>query len=252
MQKTYVMEPHISHLRKGKGCSSTDAPLRALTAEGQHQLLAEAFLMCLDNAGKSGAGQRAYSVDEPVKTIPVKANQTLAEPSLEPVKTGARFSLETLEDCVRKAAPKGVDTSRVIALLEPLLAELKKVGRVDVKPWVYVYYGSGAVGADIDTPVPTIRTKEGTAVCYPVLEFDGQFMLLDVLYRMLTVKELQRAQGFSEDFVWPEGITKSDIVKAIGNSVSSGVAEALTLAWYSQNEDISSFFPEDDNYAQAA
>lgn len=30
--------------------------------------------------------------------------------------------------------------------------------------------------------------------------------------------------------------------EAIGNSVSCGVAEALTLAWYSQNEDISSFF----------
>jgi glycosyltransferase A (GT-A) superfamily protein (DUF2064 family) len=38
------------------------------------------------------------------------------------------------------------------------------------------------------------------------------------------------------------GITKTDIVKAIGNSVSCGVAEALVLAWYSQNEDISGFF----------
>lgn len=238
----HLVEPFISHLRSD---GNTGEPLRALTASGQHQLLAEAFLLCLDNAGKNGAGQRAYSVDEPVKTIPVKANQTLAQASLEPVKTGARFTLATLEDCVRKVAPKGADTSRVIALLEPLMTELKKAGRIDIRPWVYVYYGSGAVGADIDTPMPTIRCKEGSAVCYPVLEFDGQFLLLDVLYRMLTVRELQRAQGFSEEFVWPEGITKSDIVKAIGNSVSSGVAEALTLAWYSQNEDISHFFTND-------
>jgi len=122
------------------------------------------------------------------------------------------------------------------------MAELQKIGRADVKPWVYVYYSNGAVGADIDTPVPTVRCKEGTAICYPVLEFDGEFMLLDVLYRMLTVKELQRAQGFPDDFIWPVGISKTDIVKAIGNSVSCGVAEALTLAWYSQNEDISGFF----------
>ncbi len=98
------------------------------------------------------------------------------------------------------------------------------------------------MGAAIDTPAPTIRTKEGTAVCYPVLEFDGEFILLDVLYRMLTPLELQRAQGFKDDFVWPPGITKTDMVKAIGNSVSRGVAEALTLAFYGQEEDISKYY----------
>lgn len=249
MQTQYVMEPHISHLRNGNGSSGVDVPLRTLTAAGQHQLLTEAFLLVLDNAGKGGAGQRAYSVDEPVKTIPVKANQTLADATLEPLQTGVKFTLETLEGAVHKAAPAGVDVGRVIALLEPLLVELKKVGRADIRPWVYVYYSNGAVGADIDTPVPTVRCKEGTAVCYPVLEFDGQFMLLDVLYRMLSVKELQRAQGFPDSFLWPHGITKTDIVKAIGNSVSCGVAEALVLAWYSQNEDISGFF---ETAAQAA
>ncbi len=59
---------------------------------------------------------------------------------------------------------------------------------------------------------------------------------------MLTVKELQKAQGFKEDFVWPKGITKTDIVKAIGNSVSRGVAEALTLAYYTQNENIDAYY----------
>jgi DNA (cytosine-5)-methyltransferase 1 len=245
-QKQYVLEPHISHLRNGNGASSVDEPARTLTAAGQHQLLAEAFLLVLDNAGKHGNGQRAFSVDEPVKTIPVKANQTLAEPSLEPMPSGVKFSLETLEDAIHKVAPAGIDVSRVLALLEPLMVELKKAGRVDIRPWVYVYYSSGSVGSDIDTPVPTIRCKEGTAICYPVLEFDGEFMLLDILYRMLTVKELQRAQGFPDGLIWPEGITKTDIVKAIGNSVSCGVAEALVLAWHSQDEDISGFFEEQE------
>ncbi len=251
MPKQYVMEPRFTlpmftaQLRGTGRATPLDKPLHALSAQGQHELLAEAFLLVLDNAGKNGAGQRAYSTKEPVKTIPVKANQTLAEPSLTPVKSGVRFTLETLEDAIHKVAPTGVDVRQVVGLLVPLMEELRKIGRADVKPWVYVYYGSGAVGADINTPMPTIRTKEGSAVCYPVLEFDGQFLLLDVLYRMLTVKELQRAQGFPDDFVWPPGITQSDMVKAIGNSVSCGVAEALTLAVYSQSEDISAFFPEE-------
>ena len=245
MQTQYVMQPFISPLRSGSnGNHNTDEPVRALTASGQHQLLAEAFLLVLDNAGKNGKNQRAYSADEPVKTVPVKANQTLAEPSLSPLPSGVRFSLETLEDAVREVAPAGIDIGRVLALFEPLMEELKKAGRVDIRPWVYVYYSNGSVGCDIDTPVPTVRCKEATAICYPVLEFDGEFLLLDILYRMLSVKELQRAQGFPPDFVWPEGVTKTEIVKAIGNSVSCGVAEALTLAWLSQNEDISGFFED--------
>ena len=238
----HLTEPCIVQLYGTGRAVSVDKPVRTLPASGQHQLLVEAFLQVMDNAGKNGAGQRAYSVDEPIKTIPVKGNQTLAEPVLSDLPTGVRFTIETLEGAVRKVAPTGIDVSQVLGLLEPLMVELKKIGRVDVKPWVYVYYSNGAVGADIDTPVPTVRCKEGTSICYPVLEFDGQFMLLDVLYRMLTVRELQRAQGFSPDFIWPAGISKTDIVKAIGNSVSCGVAEALTLAWYSQNEDISGFF----------
>ena len=251
IQKQYVLEPHISHLRNGDASTSVNDPCRALTAAGQHQLLAEAFLLVLDNAGKDGANQRTFSVDEPVKTIPVKGNQTIADPILTPLRpaTGAALDLATLEDAVHKVTPDGVDSSRVIALLEPLMDQFKAAGRGDIRPWIYVYYSNGAVGADIDTPVPTVRCKEGTAVCYPVLEFDGEFMLLDVLYRMLSVKELQRAQGFPDDFVWPEGVSKTDIVKAIGNSVSCGVAEALTLAWYSQNEDISGFFEKVEDAA---
>ena len=244
-QKQYVLEPHISHLRGGNGSSGVDEPTRAVTAGGQHQLLAEAFLMVLDNAGRGGANQRAFATTEPLKTIPVKANHTLAEPVVSRVDSGVRFGLETLEDAIRELAPSGVDASRAIALLEPLMEELRKHGKVEVRPWIYVYYSNGSVGSDIDRPVPTMRCKEAAAICYPVLEFDGEFLLLDILYRMLSVKELLRAQGFPDDFKWPEGITKTDIVKAIGNSVSCGVAEAITLAWYSQDEDISRFFEDE-------
>ena len=196
MQKQYVMEPCIAHLRGTGTATGVNQPVHTVTGGGNHMLLAEAFLQVMDNAGKGGAGQRAFSADEPLKTIPVKANHTLVEPVATKVDRGIRFSLETLEDAVAKVAPAGVDISRVMGLMEPLMEELRKAGRADIRPWIYVYYSNGAVGADIDTPVPTLRCKEGTAVCYPVLEFDGEFMLLDILYRMLTVRELQRAQGF--------------------------------------------------------
>lgn len=61
---------------------------------------------------------------------------------------------------------------------------------------------------------------------------------IDLLYRMLTPLELQRAMGFPDDMVWPENLTKTEIIKAIGNAVSRGVARALGLAWYDQDPDV--------------
>lgn len=266
MNKHGLMQPEVVSLgvftvqQRGTGAaSSVDQPTHALTAGGCHELVADAFLLAInqslgskfsdpsyspdqpvhtvptksnaavvtsfmlsiDNCGKDGAIHNTYATTEPLHTIPTKANASLIEMSTEKVpgrESGVKFTLQTLEECVKAVAAPGVDTSRVIALLEPLMEELRKVGRVDIKPWVYVYYGSGAVGADINTPMPTVRTKEGTAVCYPVLEFDGEFLLLDILYRMLTVEELQRAQGFPS---WRWCATGSACLKRSPTSLKS-------------------------------
>lgn len=224
-QNHYLLQPMVAHLRGDNAPSTTEEPLRSLTAGGTHELLADAIMMAIDQTG-GGRNHGTYSKDEPVRTLVTKANASVVE-----------FSLHTLEDCIRaQAIPKGVDASRVIALLKPLMTELRKAGRVDVKPYIYVYYGSGSVGSPIDEPVPTLRCKASQAICYPVLEFDGVLLKLDLFYRMLSTLELQRAMGFPDDYEWGDA-TKTDIIKAIGNSVSREVAEALTLSWFSQRED---------------
>lgn len=106
----------------------------------------------------------------------------------------------------------------------------------------------------MDEPTPTVRTHDGIGLIipelkalpkdireiqYPVLEINGVFFLLDLKFRMFHVRELARAQGFPDSFEFPG--TKTDAVKAIGNSVSCGVAEALTLANETQNPDISRY-----------
>ena len=82
-----------------------------------------------------------------------------------------------------------------------------------------------------------MRTKAGHALVYPVIELDGKLIKIDLFYRMLTPLELQRAMGFPDDMTWA-GCNKSEITRAIGNSVSRGVSRALGLAWYSQNSDV--------------
>lgn len=63
----------------------------------------------------------------------------------------------------------------------------------------------------------------------------GWWVMVDITLRMLTPRELARAQGFPDSYVIERGadgraITKTDQVRLIGNSVCPDVAEALIRA----------------------
>lgn len=232
-QSHYVMEPTVDHLRGTGVAAGVDEPLRSPTAGGNHQAISEAFMMAIDQTG-GGRNHGCYSADEPVRTIVTKHNTACLEFELEEV--SERF----LENC----DAKGVDVTRAKMFLDYLIDELKRSGKAEnAKPWIYVYYSSGSEGSDIDEPLPTVRCKAASAVCYPVIELDGTMLRIDLFYRMLTTLELQRAMGFPDTIDWGDA-TKTDVIRAIGNSVSHGVAQALGLAFWSQEEDIRRFLPE--------
>jgi DNA (cytosine-5)-methyltransferase 1 len=229
-QAHYLMEPEvrmIDHQRRTGVAKSLDDPLRTVTAGGQHQALAEAFMFAIDQSGGDRKNDGTYSVDQPMRTLVTKHNQACIEMELEEVSD--RF----LQAC----SERGVDTTRATTFLGFLVDELKRKGKVDAKPWIYVYYSSGSEGKHIDEPLPAVRTKAGHALVYPVVERDGRLIRIDLFYRMLTPLELQRAMGFPDDMQWG-GCTKTQIIRAIGNSVSRGVARALGLAWYSQDSNV--------------
>lgn len=226
-QAHYVSQPMIDNLYSLGVASEVDEPLRAVTAGGQHRALAEAFMFAIDQSGGEKKNDGTYPIDEPVRTLVTKANQTCIEMEIEEVSD--RF----LAAC----DAKGVDTTRAVTFLKFLVGELKRRGKVDAKPWIYVYYSSGSEGKAIDEPMPAVRTKAGHALVYPVIELNGHLLRIDLLYRMLTPLELQRAMGFPDTMKW-DGVSKTDQVKAIGNSVSQGLARAMGIAWYSQDPDV--------------
>lgn len=77
---------------------------------------------------------------------------------------------------------------------------------------------------------------------YYIVSFVSAAIVSSTLFKMLKGCSYTLTLELVDEFVWPEGITKTDVVKAIGNSVSCGLAEAITLACLSQQEDISGFF----------
>lgn len=86
------------------------------------------------------------------------------------------------------------------------------------------YFGT-ATGSSIDHPMPTCTQKDRFALV-TVNVMGEDFVLSDIGMRMLTPRELARAQGFPDDYILP-GKSKSKQIRAIGNSVCHNVAAAI-------------------------
>jgi DNA (cytosine-5)-methyltransferase 1 len=71
------------------------------------------------------------------------------------------------------------------------------------------------MGVPLSEPIRTVTTKDQWAVV------DG------ALYRPLTLRENARAMGFPDAWRWPEGATRGDVVKGLGNAVPPGLARAV-------------------------
>lgn len=105
-----------------------------------------------------------------------------------------------------------------------------------VSAFLAPYYGSGSgeTGRDMREPVPTITTKARLQLITVTIQ-GAEYVITDIGMRMLTPRELYRAQGFPEDYVIDrdhEGraIPKTAQIRMAGNSVPPPVAEALVRA----------------------
>ena len=101
-----------------------------------------------------------------------------------------------------------------------------------VNAFLIKYYGSGESHAVLDAPCPTVTSKER----FGLVTVEGQdYRIVDIAMRMLTARELFRAQGFDETYVIDleingKRLTKSAQIRMCGNSVCPQIAEALVSA----------------------
>jgi DNA (cytosine-5)-methyltransferase 1 len=77
-------------------------------------------------------------------------------------------------------------------------------------------YGSARTGRSIDKPLGTVTTV------------NKHYLVMGEYIRPLNVKELATAQSFSDDYIWPKGVT--DTKAMIGNAVPPAMAKEVTLA----------------------
>ena len=104
-----------------------------------------------------------------------------------------------------------------------------------VQAFLVKYYGSDQ-DPRLDEPLHTVTTKDRFGL---VTVAGEQYAITDIGMRMLTPRELFRAQGFPEDYVIDHGIdehgerialSKAAQVRMCGNAVCPPVARALVAA----------------------
>jgi len=88
------------------------------------------------------------------------------------------------------------------------------------------YFGT-AIGASLHEPSPTATGKDRFGLV--TVQVNGEpYVIVDIGMRMLTPRELARAQGFPDTYLLTG--TKTSQVARIGNSVCPHVAAAIVRA----------------------
>lgn len=201
----------------GDGASrvhSIDDPMRTVTGANRGELaVAVPSLIQTSYGERVGQTPRALDIQAPLGTVVAGGvKHSLVMAWLAKHNTGVIG--QTLEK------PMGTVTSidhhsLVTAQLGP------NAGKVHA--FLSKYYGEG-VGQDLRFPLHTIRTKD----CFALVTAQG-WPIEDIGMRMLTPRELFRAQGFPDGYLIG-GMTKEDQVSLAGNSVAPQMAEMLVRA----------------------
>ncbi|HEY1605584.1 MAG TPA: DNA cytosine methyltransferase [Allosphingosinicella sp.] len=104
----------------------------------------------------------------------------------------------------------------------------------EVAAFLVKYYGNEQSGHGVEKPIDTIPTKDRYGLVTVMIDGE-EYVIADIGMRMLTPRELARAQGFPDSYVLDpivngKPLTKTAQIRMIGNSVCPPMAEALVRA----------------------
>jgi len=219
-----LVAAHLVHMGHGEGKDGTKRfshgvrdvaqPLNTVTAQGMPAGVITAHMVTIDNQSSQG-GHR--SADDPLLT-------TVTE---------NRHALVTSHLLVNTTGHKGGRTDA------PLHTVTTGGHHAEVRAFLIKYYGTDQDPA-LRGPLHTVTTKDR----FGLVTIKGQdYAIVDIGLRMLTPRELYRAQGFPESYAIDKGadgrpLTKTAQVRMCGNSVCPPLARALVAANYAEQQQI--------------
>lgn len=217
-----LVSAFLTKYRGENAGSAGDAPFPTLTANGESERpggnppLAVAVHMEQANAGNYEGGGRA--VDAPLSTITAKGcQQQLVATSL----------VKLRGDNIGSQADAPLHT-----------VSAQGFHHAEVRAFLVAYYGNEKDGRDCAEPMGTVVSRER----FGLVTVNGtDYAIADIGLRMLTPRELFRAQGFPEDYVIDRGadgrkLPKDAQVRMCGNSVCPPIAAAVVRANYRERQ----------------
>lgn len=245
--------PHIMTMRNAaKPHTAANEPTHTITAGGAHQCLVTAFL------AKHYTGVVGSSLADPTGTVTSVDHHSLVAAHLVHLGHGegkdgkGRFShgirnaTEPLNTVTAQGAAAGIVTSHMVKLrgdnvgsaaAEPLhTVSAQGLHHGEVRAFLVKYYSEGGQDQSCADPMHTIPTKDRLGL---VMVHGEPWAIVDIGLRMLTPRELYRAQGFPEDYIIDRGadgrpLTKTAQVRMCGNSVCPPIARAIVSANYAE------------------
>lgn len=248
--------PFISYAQQGGGLRPADAPLHTVTASSKDQ-----NQLVMAHITKFRGGATGHPIDVPLATITANGFEAcpggavplgivsafLAQHNTGLVGHEVRAPLSTVVGTGSTQALVaahltqfyGSASSAYGGDLASPLATVTSSGTHQglVAAFLAKYYGTDQ-DPRLGEPLHTVTTRDRFGVV--TVEIGGEpYAIVDIGMRMLTPRELFRAQGFRDDYEIAEGIehdgsvrvlTKSEQNRMCGNSVCPDMAEALVAA----------------------
>lgn len=215
-----------------------DQPAPTITTKG-HQAIISPILATTGYGERDGQAARVHRVADLLGTAVDGVKQAVVCPVLmnnTTHHTGGRVDGQV----------PTVTTGGQGAVVAPVMAYLnhggKQVGGVDeplrtvvsggghamlVAALLTSFYGNNKGGAKANAPLGTVTTLDRHGLVCVLIE-GSEYVVVDILFRMLRPMELARAMGFRPDYVWPK--TQRETVRLIGNAVAVPQARALVGA----------------------
>ena len=246
-------DPFIVKFRFDSAGSSIDVPLFTITA-GSHNSrpagaghalgLAVPTLIQTGYGERDGQAPRVPGLDKPIGTLVGSQKHALVTAFLAKHYTGVVGSdlddpmatvtsvdhhslvAATMVQIDNQSSPSGYN-----AVTEPLKTTVTENRHALVKAFLCAYYGTDQDPA-LREPLHTVTTKDR----FGLVTISGtEYAIVDIGLRMLTPRELYRAQGFPDNYIIDHGadgrhLTKTAQVRMCGNSVCPPVARSLVMA----------------------
>jgi DNA (cytosine-5)-methyltransferase 1 len=223
----------------GKCCNGPAEPLTTVTSKAEHLLVCPTLVQT-GYGERPGQAPRVPGLEKPLGTSVNGQKHALVAAYLAKHFGGAVGA--SAERPLPTQTVRGTQTQVVAANLVHFNHGEKQWSGCDepartvttgnhaflVYSFLTKYFGT-AIGCPLGEPAPTVTGKDRFGMV--TVTIDGElFIIVDIGMRMLSPRELARANGFPDSYVLTG--SKSSQVARIGNSVPPPVIEALVRANY--------------------